>query len=553
MSHVLGVNLGSTGYGKSLKDGGACLIEGGRITVAIAEERISRVKHAGGFTQAMQYCLEYAGLSANDLDLVVASSCCEKLRSVEEVAKLVGVAAKKVAVVSHHLSHAHSAFWASPFTEAIIIVMDAGGNVIGPQDSNQWWQWPREQQSYYLARGSQIQLIDTDFNNPFEAGFGEVYRAFTHYLGWDSYTQSGNTMALAALPCKTSYDRGHVFTFDGESIHSQIRADPRNPIDMVRCFADKEGLHFPSPRTDGQDITDAHIAVAQLVQSSLEEALVAKVKYLMQRTGVTNVCLAGGVALNCVANSRLLKDAGVENLFVQPAAADTGQCLGNASYGMHQLGLSRTDARTPFDVYLGRQVIPPRQPERYENADIRIVKAANPLQYVAGQLAQGKVVAWASGRSEFGPRALGGRSLLGDPRNQTVRRRLLNIKGRESFMPFAPSVLFERQSEYFELSIDSPYMLITSKVHLAKRSQIPAVVHSDGTARVHSVRKDRVPEFHKLIEYFADITAIPMVLNTSLNRKGEPIADSFEDAWRIFTETDVDCFLGAGMLAEKIN
>jgi carbamoyltransferase len=542
---VLGLNLGATRSGKPLKDGGVCIIEDGMLVVCIAEERVCRKKYAGGFANALEYCLDYTGLDLHSFDVIVVSSCCEDItRDYREGLRSFDISRIHY-IPSHHLSHAYSAYFPSPFEEALVIVMDAGGNILGKQTYPQWWKNRREQVSYYRARGNQIELIGRDFDHPLDAGFGEIFRSFTYYLGWNSSVHAGKTMALAAYGDPERYDDVELFFFDGTHLRSVFTNNPPDPVGMIEQFALKEGLDFPHPRR-GEDaaILQGHKDVAFLVQDRFERALIHKVNILCKLTGITNLCIAGGVGLNCVANAKILERTPIKHIFIQPAAGDQGQCLGNALYGYyHILGGRRRSSK--FTPYLGRSYSLSSssirlQAETIFGDSVEVIEIPNWLEEVAELIAEGNIVGWYQGRSEFGPRALGNRSILADPRRPGLTEKLRQLKDRESFMLFAPSVLAEHADEYFELSVPSPYMLLAVKTKSDKIDAIPAVVHVNDSARIQTVAREENELYYDLIKTFAKLTNTPVLLNTSLNRAGEPIVETPMDALDCFREMDME-------------
>jgi carbamoyltransferase len=551
---VLGLNLGVTRTGKKLKDGGACIIEDGRITVAIAEERVCRRKFAGGFKYALKYCLDASGLELEEFDTIVVSSCCEDVfpRAVD------GLPFQDVSrvhfVPSHHLSHAYSAFCVSPFDRALIVVMDGGGNVIGNQKHLDWWRNPREQNSYYIGEGTSIRLIGRDFDEPFEVGFGEAYRCFTYYLGWPSSSYSGKTMALAAYGDPDRFSSLSLFEFENGRLRCKLANDPLHPIAMLERFAKECGDDLRKPRLQNEEIDQQHEDLARFIQVQLEEALVAKINYLCRETGIRDLCIAGGVGLNCLANTRILRDTPVQNLFVQPAAGDQGQALGNALYGYHHIfgkprGLVMTNA------YLGRDYstdIHNLDFEMFAADEFKCVRSANIVQDAARLIADGYIVAWFQGRSEYGPRALGNRSILADPRRAGSKRLLdEKVKHREQFRPYAPSVLEEHASQFFDVKVDSPFMLLVATVKPNNRALIPAVAHVDGTARLQTVSQRDAPRFYELIDTYKRLTGVPVLLNTSFNGREEPIVETPEDAIRCFKENGIDALIIGDYLFTK--
>jgi carbamoyltransferase len=554
---VLGISAGSTQSGKRLKDGGLCIIEDGHIVVATAEERFSRIKHDGGFSQSLSATLEALNLELDDFDKIVISSCCENVpKSIQSPGILKTKDPTKISYIpSHHLSHAYSTFFVSPFEESLIFVMDAGGNILDSGARVNWWENQREQNSYYIGQEKDIQIIGRDFEQPLEVGFGEAYRAFTYYLGWQSHTLSANTMALAAYGDEKRYSSLKLFDFDGQKLRSRMVNNPVNPIEMVTQFARSQNISIPKPRDPNEPLSKDYMDLASFVQSELEKALVAKITYLVKKTGIRNLCIAGGVGLNCVANRSILDKTPIEEIFIQPASGDTGQALGNALYAHYALGGQPLNG-SAFSDYLGLSYDLSFETLtrvfRTRSQNIHLSRLANTPLDVAEMLCQGKIVAWYQGRSEYGPRALGNRSILADPRRPALRQRCHEIKKRESFRPFAPSILENRASDYFYFDTTSPFMLLVAKAKPEKAAQIPGVLHTDSTARLHTVSKSNSPIFYELIRQFERITGIPLLLNTSFNKSNEPIVETPIDALNAFLDMDLDALVIGDVLVERI-
>ncbi len=562
---VLGINNGETRFGKKLKDGGVCIVRDGKVIFAAAEERFSRIKHDGGFSSSLKGALSWLNLDLTDIDLIVKSSCCDVVaESTQFDYENKSVPASRVRSVSHHLSHAYSTFVTSPFKESLVVIMDAGGNILESTDENDWWKFPREQVSYYKASGSDISLIERDFDKPYEVGFGEMYRAFTHYLGWPSHTLSANTMALAAF----AHDRTNrfkdfsLFEFDDGNLVSRLINDPNHPVKMIQKAAEAQNIVLPPPRCPTNELSyidedSGYCELAGLVQAELEKALVAKVTHLVRVTGITNLCIAGGVGLNCVVNKKLLDETPIQNIFIQPASGDDGQALGNALYGYYHLGKNPRNNLSKFNPYLGVSYdlsFHEVQSLDYGPNSLELIFEEFPhiAQKAAELLQEGKVVAWYQGRSEFGPRALGNRSILADPRQAMNTERCHKIKRHhELFRPFAPSVIKERASEYFELNVESPYMLLVANVINEFKDKIPGVVHVDGSARLQTVESGDNPLFYNLLIQFEKLTGVPVLLNTSFNRRGEPIVESPQDAVDCFIDADIDALVIGNVLVEK--
>ncbi|MDW5327857.1 carbamoyltransferase [Plantactinospora sp. KLBMP9567] len=537
---ILGLNMGVTRDGSvQLKDGAAALVEDGRVVVAVAEERLSRSKHMGGADLAFRYCLDTVGLAPDDLDMLVISTCSEPAAEDGYGAAHFGVAAEKVrAMPSHHLSHAASAFFLSPFEGAAIAVLDNEGNLLGEPAARRWHS-RFERNSYYLGQGHDLRrLSDADDGlDESEIGPGEVYRHFTYYLGWRSYVYAGKTMGLAAFGRPGAFGDVPLFTVAGGKLRTKLPNGHDEPTSTVRLFCASHGVDLGPPRRPDEALTQRHADIARLVQDALEEALVAKLRALRQLTGSDNLCLAGGVALNCVANRRILDETGFRRIFVSSAPGDTGQSIGNAMWGWHVLaGQKRFPYGESAPAQLGR-VYPASEilaAVRSLPSSFEVGRSENVAAEAAALVAAGYVIGWFQGGSELGPRALGGRSMVADPRRAAMPDYLnLVVKRRESFRPFAPSVLEHQASKFFDLPQNAPYMEFTAAVLPEVRPVVPAIVHIDGTARLQTVPAGS-GIYAALIEEFERITGVPMVLNTSFNLGGESIVETPADA--------VDCF-----------
>jgi len=551
---VVGLNLGVTRYSKTLKDGGVCIIDNGKIVLATAEERISRIKYGGGFDKSLPFCLSHLGLSPNDIDALVISSCCEIIRNPRDIPVSGLISPQEVYPINHHYSHALSAFMASPFEEALIIVLDGGGNLL---DSNnaEWWVSRREQSSYYLGKDILVKLIGRDFENPFESGLGEVYRYFTHHLGWRT-SDAGKVMALAALGNPNRFNDHKLFDFDPDSgiLTSRISNDPLNQLTLYE-YLRSSGYGEIIPRKPEEDITQIHMDLARHVQDEIGNAITSKVAYLSKTTGIKNVCLAGGVALNCVVNEKILTEIPIDNIFIQPAAGDQGQSIGNAIYGSMKYGEWKRN-QVFFNPYLGAEYDWDKQISRLsigENISFyRIENKEKLTQVIAEQIASGRLVGWVQGRSEVGPRALGNRSILGDPRDIKTKARLNVIKNREWFMPIAPSIMEEELHKYFDTNISSPYMLRAVRSTQTAHREIPAVVHYNGSSRIQTVNRIQNPVFYELLLCFKSISnGVPVLANTSFNRHGEPIVENAEDALVSFLGMDLNTLVIGNWIIEK--
>ncbi len=560
---VVGCTCARTAAGLPLIDGGACLMIDGVCVSAVAEERVTRRKHAAGCEAAIGALLSAAALDMGDVDLWVVSSCLEfqltpgapAWVSAEHTLSDLGVAPERVVVCDHHRSHALFTSLASPFERALVIVADGAGNALAPTEVGEawfgtidpeghqcpgwrgprYWDAPLARQSQYLAEGASLRLVGVDPPDPPRAGAGDVYWAFTRLLGFGSYSQAGKTMGLAAygrplsLPPPIVFDPANgaisgAFALDGLEADAPL-------VDWLASF----GCRIQKRRPD-EPILPVHEDLAWLVQEALEAALVAKVAYWTDRLGVGCVCLGGGVALNSVANGRVADVLGIE-VHVPHAPGDSGQCVGNALHGALLLGdaIDRGSLRRPYlgpprPPFDGRTVLPRMRAVQLDENDL--------VRDAAFRLSRGEVIGWFQGRSELGPRALGARSILAAPFRAEMRDRInAHIKRRELFRPLAPSLLAEASSAVVGRAPPSPFMSYTAPVRMAG---LHGVTHVDGSARYHTVTADAAPRFHALLAAFRERTGVPVLLNTSLNQDCEPIVETPEDALALFQRTPLD-------------
>ncbi|HUA27376.1 MAG TPA: carbamoyltransferase C-terminal domain-containing protein [Streptosporangiaceae bacterium] len=551
--NYLGLNKGWTCSGKMLRGGGAAAFLDGNL-MAISEERITGQKHAPGYSQALQALLQHKSLTLDDFDSIGISTCCEPEFLALEAHDLANH--PRIESVNHHLSHASLAFYASGFERALVIVVDGGGNVFesthGGLQANDWWTKPREQHSYYLAtRDRGLELICRDFGEPFAVGMGEMYRAFTYYLGWPSSTNSSKTMALAGHGRRRAI-RADLFTMENGNLTTHIRNNPFHPIDMVAELAHVMDVDFGEPRSPRGAILQIHKDVAAFVQDQCEHWLSLRLDYLRRKFSVDNLCISGGFALNVVANGTFLKTfrAGT---FVPSAPGDEGQCLGNVfallSRRMRKERIMPTITKSS-DAFLGPASPVDSKSVAYGLADVGhksyvVFETSDFSDLIARMLASGSAVCLYQGRAEFGPRALGSRSILADPRRPDAVSRLNALKDREWFMPFAPTVLRESMAEWFMPAADSPFMSFAVDATARAVHELPAIVNADHSARVQTVGpKDDTP-LRRILTRFAEHTQIPVLLNTSFNRGGDPIVETIQQALECFSSIPVNA-LGIG-------
>jgi carbamoyltransferase len=580
-------------------DSAAALIEDGLVIAAAQEERFTRKKHDAAFPDnAIKYCLEEAGISLSDVDyvafydkpflkferlletylsfaprgfrsfkLAIPVWLKEKLFQKDLLRKKFKAFdadfdwQNKLLFSEHHQSHAASAFFPSPFEEAIVLTMDGVG------------EWATT--SVAIGRGRDLKMTKEIH---FPHSLGLLYSAFTYYTGFKVNSGEYKVMGLAPYGEPTFKDLILEHLIDVKEDGS-FRLDQQyfNYCTGLTMTNDKFADLFGGPaRHEDEPLTQRHMDLAASVQAVTEEVVLRLTQSLAKEHDIQNLCLAGGVALNCVANGKILKDGAFKNIWVQPAAGDAGGALGAALNAYH---LNQEQPRVVADAmdamkgsYLGPQ---------YEQSDIEarltsagakftVLDDAGVINNTADALADGKAIGWFQGRMEFGPRALGGRSIIADPRSPEMQKTLnLQVKYRESFRPFAPSVLREDVTDWFDIDNDSPYMLMVAPVVEKRRvamteeqnalfgieklnvprSDIPAVTHVDYSARIQTVHAETNPRYHALIAAFKDRTGCPIVVNTSFNVRGEPIVCTPEDAFRCFMGSEIDvlsvgnCFL----------
>jgi carbamoyltransferase len=590
---VLGYNGGMDGYPARFDtshDAAAALVVDGRVVAACEEERFTREKHTGKFPgNAIEHCLRAGGLtSASEATLVCYYHCLSQMfepgmleanrarmtartrlaysvglplmrqwnriagytedRSVRVFKKRTGVLPEpgRFRVVPHHLCHAASAFYPSPFDEALCLTIDAQG----------------ESASAMLAigRGSTLHVV-RQLYAPNSIGY--LYACLCHYLGFgmgDDYKVMGLAPYGDPARFRAYFERtvqsepDGSFAVDPSWLSYLVVRDALCPRGALYPRSMKDALG--PPRLPDEPIVQRHADIAAALQEALERVVLRMLEHAAAATGQKNLCLAGGVALNCTMNGKIARSGLFERVWVQPASHDAGTALGAALYGYHAIlgGERVAQARAP--VFLG--------PE-FGNASLSRallelgphVRAHRPPDVYAATaraIAEGKIVAWFQGRAEWGPRALGHRSILADPRRPEMKDRVnAAVKMREAFRPFAPACLREHADAWFDLTGvgESPYMLFAVPVREARRGQIPAVTHVDGSARVQTVGRDDDPRFYALLRAFHEISGVPLLLNTSFNVNGEPIVNSPDDAIRCFLGTGIDLLVVGDTAIEK--
>lgn len=541
------------GLGGSHHDFCACLVENGRALSGVEEERLTRVKIAFGLGPRLMRCLaaDYVlgevGRAIEDVDLVVANDFVNRVYTMRY--------RDRIHWIGHHLSHAASTFYTSPFPAAAVLVMDGRGSSVERPDGlfGETITWYRgdEQGLHTLRRQvGRVTLTDTRSEDPYEDSVGWMYEAVSksiRFIGPGGMGEPGKTMGLAPYGGNRYVAAlGDYFSLrDGE-----FRQSTSQQIALRAYIVDEL-----SRVTDDATRDEVRADFAYAVQAHTERIVIEAARWLHRQTGLKRLCLAGGVALNSVANFKLLEQTPFDELHVVPAAGDGGTALGAALHGYYAIGGHRWQPATePFSPYLGRE---------YDDAEVtsalsavagsvRVDRPADLYQHVAAELANGAIVGWFQGRSESGPRALGNRSILADPRPAEMKDRLnAKVKHRESFRPFAPVVLENRQVEFFTTAVPSYYMLLVPEVRPDKRAIIPAVTHVDGSARLQTTNPALNPRLCRLLTAFDRITGVPVLLNTSFNDRNEPIVETPEDALRCFLSTEMDLLVLGDVVVRK--
>jgi len=580
-------------------DSAATLVRDGEIIAAAQEERFTRKKHDSGFpTNAVEYCLKQDGVSLDDVDYVVfydkpflkferlletyVAFAPRGLRSFQMAIPLwireklfqksllhkdlerFGTQfdwEKKLLFTEHHQSHAASAFFPSPFEEALVLTMDGVG------------EWATT--SVALGRGHNLEIIKEIY---FPHSLGLLYSAFTYYTGFKVNSGEYKVMGLAPYgqPRYTQKIFDHLLDLKPDGSF-RLNLEYFNYCTGLTMTNGKFDSLFEGPARKPEELlTQRHMDLAASVQAALEEAVMRMARSLGAETGMKNLCLAGGVALNCVANGKILRDGHFERIWVQPAAGDAGGSLGAALAAYHLFQGQPRTARKCCDNMKGSYLGPEFSQQEIEarltaiGAKFTSLTDEELVDACANSLVEEKALGWFQGRMEFGRRALGGRSILGDARSPSMQSLLnLKVKYRESFRPFAPAVLREDVADWFELDSDSPYMLLVADVVKRRRkpmtaeqeklfgieklnvprSDIPAVTHVDYSARIQTVHRETNPRYHALLTRFKELTGCPVIVNTSFNVRGEPIVCTPEDAFRCFMGTKIEalaignCFL----------
>lgn len=575
-------------------DAAACLLIDGRLVAAAQEERFTRIKHDAAYPEhSIAYCLKEAGISGKDLDLVVfyekpflkferilETHLAFAPKGIQAFLQAIPVWIKqklwiketlreklqfegKILFPEHHQSHTASAFYPSPFEEAAIITMDGVG------------EWATT--SYGTGRGNKVEILG---EIRFPHSLGLLYSAFTYYTGFKVNSGEYKVMGLAPYGKPVYKDLILKELLD-------LKEDGSFKMNM-KYFDYCAGLRmtnrrfdrlFGGPRRKPESrVTQREMDLARSIQEVTEEVMLRVARHVKKETGMTKLCLSGGVALNCVGNGKILRECGYEDIWIQPAAGDAGSAVGAAFFAWHQYLDKPRTVSSGTDAMSGSYLGPSFSDKEIESflasANIPYKKLTDEEvpEVIADLIAQEKVIGWFSGRMEFGPRALGGRSIIGDARSPKMQETMnLKIKFRESFRPFAPTVLEEKVSQYFEFNHKSPYMLLVAPVASSirremtdeekkkegidllnvSRSSIPAVTHVDYSARIQTVNPRDHHLYYQVIKKFDEKYGCPVIINTSFNVRGEPIVCAPEDAFRCFMRTHMDYLILNNYLLDK--
>jgi carbamoyltransferase len=554
----LGINY------SEMHDSAACIARDGHILFAVAEERLSRLKHDARFPSlSIEACLAAAGVRADQLDFV-CFGWPPAIEAMKHDLKCMATGALPLTYidlvstvrrnlnhtrkqngkkqflarfptkaqfrfVEHHLAHAISAYSFSGFDDAAVLVLDGRGA------------W--EASSLWHGRDGRLEHVWTI---PWPNSLGLFYAQFTQYLGFQPYSDEWKVMGLAPYGEPGINLRDFIIPDDNPyKVSTRLLLDDK-PAPLAGITA-----RLGPQREAESEIDPKHKNLAFAVQDACEEAMMTLARAAVAKTGSRNICLAGGVALNSKANGKILSSGIVDRIFVQPAAGDDGVCLGAALAPYLDNG-GKLPMHKMRHAYLGAENSDEEIEKALTTYKLRATRVGDPAAAAAEMLANGKILGWVQGRMEFGPRALGARSILADPRDPEMNAKVNNaVKFREWWRPFAPSMLAEVAGEYIESATDSPFMILTAQVKPEKRSVIPSVTHVDGSARPQTVERDVNPLYWRLIREFGNRTGVPVVMNTSFNLRGEPIVSTPTDAVRTFFSSGMDALVIGSFVVEK--
>ena len=560
---ILGINFSN--------DSAAALIEDGVVIAACQEERFTRQKHDSSFPErSIDFCLEHAKISLTELDAVaffwnpgihsqaptkrmastprhqleflydvpvhlISKLHDEEVSAVEQIFHMASGKSLKIHYVTHHLCHAASAFYTSPFNDAAILTVDGYG----------------EMQSTGIYKGKDNRIEQLSGVN-FPHSIGSFYAAFTQYLGFTPNSGEGKVMGLASYGRKSDcVEKVRDMVVLGDSGFELDLSYFEYFHDRSARYSEKLISILGQPRVSEAPIKQRHMDIAFAIQAITEEIIIHLARLVKEKTGASALCLAGGVGLNCVANGRLAREGDFDKFFFYPAAGDAGTSVGAALWVWHQIMNGARSGKVASE-YLGPSYSNDEIETVLKKAGVSYSCCDNACVQAAQMIAEGKMIGWFQGKAEFGPRALGNRSILADPRRSDMKD-ILNskVKFREEFRPYAPSVLEDRCGEYFSSNVPSPYMLRAYETLGKKKSVLASITHVDNTARVQTVNQSQNSKYYNLISELDKLTGVPVVLNTSFNIRGEPIVHTVEDALKCLFTTGLDALFAGDFMISK--
>lgn len=526
-------------------DYSACILNNGHIEYMIEDERLTRIKHSknnhgpqAARCEAAEYCLKNSGYSVDDMDYIVGNDIIHPFYYIKY--------RDRIKLFNHHLTHAASAYYLSPFKDAAILVIDAVGSF------NSVERRERETITFYQTFDNEIVQVGKVLGKyhqkqsewECENSLGRMYKDVTKWIGLGDFGE-GKTMGLASYGTDKYVTKLYeYYSVNSDGQFTQTTEQKKKLFELITTIMGQSNNNHQ---------TAADIAYA--IQFHLTRSIVVLCRYLHELTGLENLCYAGGVALNGAANYKILEDTPFKNIFIPPAPGDAGTCLGAALYAYHaKFNFPRTITNKPFSPYLGKEYGNDDYIEAFGKYSdtIEAEWVNNIYEKTSRLLSENSIVGWFQGRSEIGPRALGNRSILADARSIGMKDIInLRIKHREAFRPFAPIVLEDQQQHYFQLFHSSYYMLMVCPTNEGRSEEIPAVVHVDNTARVQSVNKENNPNLYKLLNHYYRLTGIPVLLNTSFNDNEEPIVEKPEDAISCFLKTNLDFLVMGNYIVKR--
>jgi carbamoyltransferase len=539
--YILGINGGvRPGY----QDIAACLIKDGQIICAVEEERLNRIKFSPGQLPelAINECLKIAGISICDVDFIASHGITwgeEYAVKLRDYLKYTFGYAPPIEFVHHHDAHAASAFYGSGFDKAMVITLDASGDGVSTQ--------------FMIGEGDSLQLVRR-IERPNSLGI--FYSLITQFCGFRRDSDEYKLMGLAAYGDKNAYDLSDILSFGNgeyrlnENYLKPILKGQSQPLRQEMGFSDKLINLLGNKRLKHEPIEQKHKDIAASAQKLLEDVIVEIVTNFNKTTGLSKICLAGGVSLNCLANQKIMNLPFIDDIYIQPAASDAGVALGAAMQVSAQKGIIPKPINSAL---LGPEFTNEEIEKALNNINVKYKRVENIEKYAAALIYKNKVVAWFQDKLEFGPRALGARSILANPAMPDVKN-ILNkkIKFRESYRPFCPSVTLDDFKKYFKGDAQcSPFMNITFDVRDDVKKTIPGVVHLDGTARIQTVDKSIQPLYYKLLKEFENLSGFPVIINTSFNTNNEPIVANPYDAVSSFYRSGIDVLIIGNFIIEK--